>query len=232
MLKPEVIFLDAVGTLFGVKGSVGEVYSAIARSFGVLASAEALDTAFYEVFKSSPPPTFPDTPPSDIPKAEFQWWRDVTQRTFQKVGVLHKFLDFNLFFHRLYNHFATAHPWEVYPDVFPCLQRWRDQGIKLGIISNFDSRLYQVLNALHLNSFFSSVTISSQVGAAKPDSKIFQCAIAPYHVSPEQTWHIGDSRKEDYEAAQALGMKGFLLKRKRGKKRRSPDGETWEKTAA
>jgi len=214
MLKPEVIFLDAVGTLFGVKGSVGEAYSAIARRFGVLVSAEVLDTAFYEVFKTAPPPMFPDVPASDIPKAEFQWWRDVTQRTFQKVGILHKFLDFNLFFHRLYHHFATAYAWEVYPDVFPCLQRWRDQGIELGIISNFDSRLNRVLNALQLSSFFSSVTISSQVGAAKPDPKIFQHAIAQYQVSPEQTWHIGDSRREDYEAAKALGMQGFLLKRK------------------
>lgn len=214
MSKPKVIFLDAVGTLFGVKGSVGEVYSAIARSFGVLASADALNTAFYEVFKDAPPPTFPNLPTPEIPQAEFQWWRDITQRTFQKVGVAHKFLDFEVFFTRLYHHFATAHPWELYPDVIPCLERWRDQGIQLGVISNFDSRLYRVLEALNLDSFFSSVTISSEVGAAKPDPKIFQSAIAPYQVSPEQTWHIGDSRREDYEAAKAMGMQGFLLKRK------------------
>lgn len=35
MKKPKVIFLDAVGTLFGVKGSVGTVYSQIAQDFGV-----------------------------------------------------------------------------------------------------------------------------------------------------------------------------------------------------
>ncbi|MFP3422470.1 HAD-IA family hydrolase, partial [Bacillus sp. SIMBA_161] len=87
----------------------------------------------------------------------------------------------------------------------------RDQGIQLGVISNFDSRLYRVLNALQLDSFFTTITISSEVGAAKPDPKIFQSAIALYQVSPEQTWHIGDSRREDYEAAKALGMHGFLL---------------------
>ncbi|AFZ44367.1 REG-2-like, HAD superfamily (subfamily IA) hydrolase [Halothece sp. PCC 7418] len=214
MSKPEVIFLDAVGTLFGVKGSVGEVYSAIARSFGVLASPQALDTAFDPVFKSAPPPAFPDVSASDLPKAEFQWWRDITYQTFQEVGVVHKFLDFDIFFTRLYNHFATANPWELYSDVIPCLQHWRDQGIQLGVISNFDSRLYRVLNALDLKRFFTTITISSEVGAAKPDPKIFQSAIAQYHVSPEQTWHIGDSRREDYEAAKALGMHGFLLKRK------------------
>jgi putative hydrolase of the HAD superfamily len=214
MAQPEVVFLDAVGTLFGVKGSVGEVYSAIAHRFGVLASAKELDVAFAEVFQATPSPTFPDVPPQDIPKKEWEWWRNVTKRTFQQVGVANKFLDFDVFFNRLYNHFATAHPWEVYPDVVPCLQRWRDRDVKLGIISNFDSRLYQVLNALDLKPYFSSITLSSEVGVAKPDPKIFESAIAQYEVTPEQTWHIGDSRKDDYEAAKAVGMQGFLLKRK------------------
>jgi putative hydrolase of the HAD superfamily len=214
MTQPKVIFFDAVGTLFGVKGSVGEVYSAIARSFGVLADAQEVDAAFIEVFKRAPSPTFPDVPAEEIPQKEWEWWYDVTKQTFQKVGVANHFLDFNVFFKRLYNHFATASPWEVYPDVIPCLQRWRDQEIPLGIISNFDSRLYQVLIALDLKHFFSTITISSEVGVAKPDPKIFHSAIAQYGVLPEQTWHIGDSRTEDYEASKAMGMQGFLLKRK------------------
>ncbi|MFP4336852.1 MAG: HAD-IA family hydrolase [Halothece sp.] len=214
MAQPRVIFFDAVGTLFGVKGSVGEVYSAIARRFGVLTSPEELNQAFYQVFKTASPPAFPDVPLPQIPEKEFQWWRDITKLTFQKVGVAHKFIDFDVFFTRLYRHFATASPWEVYPDVIPSLQRWQEQGVELAVISNFDSRLYGVLTALKLRSFFSSITISSEVGAAKPDPKIFQSAIAQYQVQPEQTWHIGDSRREDYEGAKAVGMQGFLLKRR------------------
>lgn len=214
MTQPKVIFFDAVGTLFGVKGSVGEVYSAIAHRFGVLADAKELDAAFVEVFKRAPSPTFPNVSAEEIPQKEWEWWFDVTQQTFQNLGVANQFLDFHVFFKRLYNHFATAYPWEVYSDVIPCLQRWRDQDIPLGIISNFDSRLYPVLMALDLKRFFSTITISSEVGAAKPDPKIFQRAIAQYNVLPEQTWHIGDSRTEDYEGAKAMGMQGFLLKRK------------------
>jgi len=202
-----------VGTLFGVRGSVGEVYSAIARSFGVLTDSQQVDAAFREVFKHAPSPAFPGVPAREIPQKEWEWWYDITKQTFRKVGVANQFLDFDVFFKRLYNHFATANPWKVYPDVIPCLQRWREQDIPLGIISNFDSRLYQVLTALDLKRFFSTITISSEVGAAKPDAKIFQSAIAQYNVLPEQTWHIGDSRSEDYEAAKAVGMQGFLLKR-------------------
>ena len=32
---PKIIFFDAVGTLFGIKGSVGEVYKAIAKKYGL-----------------------------------------------------------------------------------------------------------------------------------------------------------------------------------------------------
>lgn len=213
MAPPKVIFFDAVGTLFGVKGSVGDVYSAIAHRFGVVADAQQLDAAFAEVFKRAPSPTFPNVPAQAIPQKEWEWWHEVTKQTFQQVGVANQFLDFNGFFQHLYDHFATAYPWEVYPDVIPCLQHWRNQGIPLGIISNFDSRLYSVLTALDLAHFFSSITISSEVGAAKPDPTIFQSAIAPYAVTPEQTWHIGDSRTEDYQGAKAMGMQGFLLKR-------------------
>ena len=46
MQQPKVIFLDAVGTLFGIKGSVGEVYGQIAQKFGVEVSLEELDRAF------------------------------------------------------------------------------------------------------------------------------------------------------------------------------------------
>ncbi|NEO66893.1 MAG: hydrolase, partial [Moorea sp. SIO4G2] len=53
MEKPRVIFLDAVGTLFGVQGSVGEVYSAIANQFGVTVPASALNEAFVKAFASA-----------------------------------------------------------------------------------------------------------------------------------------------------------------------------------
>lgn len=49
-------------------------------------------------------------------------------------------------------------------------------GIELGIVSNFDSRIYSVLQGLELKGFFSSVTIATQVGIGKPDGKIFVIA--------------------------------------------------------
>lgn len=211
--QPKVIFFDAVGTLFGVRGSVGEVYGAIAKQFGVEVSAQELNKAFLESFEAAPPLVFPGVERHEIPACEFEWWQVVALRTFQKVGVLHQFPDFFTFFDELYVHFAGADPWFVYPDIYPALERWQRMNIELGIISNFDSRIRPVLKTLDLERFFISITISSETGAAKPDPKIFAAALEKHNCLPEEAWHIGDSYTQDYQAAKAAGLRGIWLKR-------------------
>ncbi|MFM6310705.1 MAG: HAD family hydrolase, partial [Dolichospermum sp.] len=174
MKKPKVIFLDAVGTLFGVKTSVGEIYRQIAQEFGVEVSAQILDQNFIKSFKAAPPPIFPDTDIKDIPQREYDWWRIITLNTFEGADVLRDFTDFSAFFSELYIHFGTPEPWYVYPDVLLALTNWRRLGVELGVLSNFDSRLYLVLQGLGLKEYFTSVTISTQVRAAKPDPEIFK----------------------------------------------------------
>lgn len=213
MQRPKVIFFDAVGTLFGVKGSVGKVYSDMAKSFGVEVSTEALDQAFVQSFQAAPPPIFPAIEPQKIPESEFEWWQVVTLGTFNQVGVVEQFADFSAFFTALYIHFATDEPWFVYPDVRPVLERWQQLGIELGVLSNFDSRLYSVLAALELRQFFTSITISTEVGAAKPEPQIFAVGLEKHNCPAKSAWHIGDSLKEDYQGAKAAGLRAILLKR-------------------
>ena len=213
MTQPKVIFLDAVGTLFGVRGTVGEVYQAIAANFAIDVAADLLETAFRESFQASPPPVFPGATPEQIPQLEFNWWKAIAQATFKQTGVLKQFTDFDAFFTALYQHFTTAQPWYLYPDVIPQLLSWQQQEIALGIISNFDTRLYQVLEVLGLKNFFQTITISSITGSAKPESRIFLEALGKHNCHPEQAWHIGDSFQEDYQGAKSVGMKSYLLKR-------------------
>jgi len=216
--KPRVIFLDAVGTLFGVRHSVGEAYRIIADQFGVKASAEILDQVFFNCFLAAPSMAFPGVDASQIPQLEFDWWKAIAEQTFKTVGLYNNFTDFSAFFQVLYSYFETEKPWFVYPDVPPKLKYWQDQGIELGVLSNFDSRLYPVLAALDLADFFTSVTISTEAGAAKPSSEIFQIALTKHQCSPQECWHIGDSLKADYQGAKALGIRGILVHREYPKK--------------
>jgi len=213
----QVIFLDAAGTLFDVRGSVGEVYGKFARSWGITVSNEDLNTAFFQSFASASPMAFPGIEAAKIPELEFEWWQAVAAKAFEIAGVFHQFSDFPKFFVELYAHFATAEPWFVYPDVFPALNKWQQQGIELAVVSNFDSRIYAVLKALNLAEYFTSVTISTEVGAAKPDSQIFTAALQKHNCIADNIWHIGDSFKADYCGAKAAGLKAIWLNREQEK---------------
>ena len=213
MEKPQVVFFDAVGTLFGVRGSVGKIYSQLAQNVGVNVSPDKVNQAFAASFKASDPLAFPGVKSVDIPSQEFKWWGAIARATFDKVGVLEQFGDFDEFFNQLYGYFATPEPWFIYDDVLPVLEQWQTQDVQMGIISNFDSRIHSVLHGLELGDLFSSVTISSTVGAAKPDGKIFEAALAKYQCEPQQALHIGDSFQEDYQGAKAAGLQALFLKR-------------------
>ena len=211
---PKVIFFDAVGTLFGVNGSVGDIYGQIAQKFGVESDASSLNHAFFQSFRKAPPMAFPGAEITSIPNREFNWWRAIALQTFEQVGTLERFNDFDHFFDALYAHFATAAPWHIYTETLSTLHYWRNQGIELGVVSNFDSRIYRVLDALNLANLFTSVTISTEVGAAKPDFKIFEMALKKHNCAPQSSWHIGDSFKEDYEGAKSAGLRAIWLKRR------------------
>jgi putative hydrolase of the HAD superfamily len=210
---PKVICLDAFGTLFGVRGSVGQIYSEIASKYGVECVPDALNKFFYTVFQNSAPCIFPGVPTAEIPQYEYQWWREINRQTFTAVGAIEQFADFDLFFQHLYRYFTTPAAWEIYPDVLPALTNWQRSGVELAVLSNFDSRLHTVLEVLELASYFSTVTISTEVSAAKPQPEIFTAALAKYQCQPRCAWHIGDSLEDDYFGAGNAGLMAIWLNR-------------------
>ncbi|MEM1370016.1 MAG: HAD-IA family hydrolase [Cyanobacteria bacterium P01_H01_bin.15] len=208
---PQLILCDVVGTLIGIRGSVGHIYAQLAQTFGVTVEPERLNNVFYEVFQRTPGA---DYTCKNMETLEYDWWYDIARRTFQRVDVLEQFPDFDDFFGSLYVHFATADPWFVYPDVWAKLQTWRSQRIELGILSNFDQRLLPVLDNLGLSPFFQSVTIPILAGAEKPDPQIFEYALAQHPgIERSNTWFIGDSFSQDYEGATAIGFQAILIQR-------------------
>ncbi len=220
---PPLVFLDAVGTLFGVRGGVGAIYRRFALDYGVDCKAEAIEQAFYRAFKSADPGIFGGADRAAIPDLEYGWWQEINRQTFGDLGQIDQFTNFEAFFGELYSYFATAEAWIVYPDTVPALERWQQEGWRLSVLSNFDTRLYRVLQELQLDRFFDTVTISTEVGAAKPAGQIFQraitqaCQVSGRSVESADLstiWHIGDSELEDYQGATDFGCQGWLLQRR------------------
>ncbi|MEW6296815.1 MAG: HAD-IA family hydrolase, partial [Thermodesulfobacteriota bacterium] len=204
------VFFDAAGTLLTVRGSVGEIYARLAREHGKEVEAAALEAGFRRCFPQAPAMAFPGAAPEQLPELERQWWRDLVQRVFAALGP---FPTFDAYFEALFACFAQPQSWQLYPDAEDTLHRLRRRGLRLGVISNFDSRLFGILEGLGIAHFFDSVVISARAGAAKPDRAIFLQALSALDVRPEEALHVGDSYEADVVGARAAGLVPVFIDR-------------------
>jgi putative hydrolase of the HAD superfamily len=197
----DAVLFDAAETLFTTRGSVGDLYAQSAREFGSRATASEIQEAFDRQFRRSGPIDR---------RTEKDWWKDVVRRVFTDVGMVE---DFDGLFERIYERFRGAGGWSLFPETRETLAALKEQGLQLGIISNFDSRIYDVLEALDIRPFFDAVTISSEAGFAKPHPEIFQAAIRALNVPIWRALFIGDSLMDDVEAGSAAGLAAVLIDR-------------------
>jgi putative hydrolase of the HAD superfamily len=210
-----VVFFDVAGTLIRVRDGVGAQYARIASGFGLAADPKALEREFPRAFRAAPPMAFPGAPAETIPGLEREIWRGIVRDVFAGAGFLPGFVPgtFDAYFDAVYRHFEDPGTWDVFPDVMPALSALRALGCPLGVVSNFDSRVLRILEGLGLASWFESVTLSSEVGATKPDRAIFARALAHHGVNAARAFHVGDSPVEDCEGARAAGLRAVLIDR-------------------
>ncbi|MBC7003220.1 HAD family hydrolase [Photobacterium sp. BZF1] len=103
--------------------------------------------------------------------------------------------------------------WRLFPDVQPALEKLRNVS-PLAIITNgFTYHQEAKLKTTGIREFFSYLVISEQVGAAKPDPKIFQHALKQSGKSAAECWYIGNHPLNDATAASELGFKAVWLNR-------------------
>jgi putative hydrolase of the HAD superfamily len=201
MMTYKAVLFDAAETLFTTRGTVGEIYAEVAGRFGSNASPAELDAAFSQQFQHSGPLAR---------EAEKDWWKQVVQRVFAQVGMVR---DFDAFFEEVYRSFRDAKGWRLFPETLEVLTTLQARNIPLGVVSNFDSRVYSVLDSLGIRAFFRSVTISSETGYAKPHRAIFEAAVRSLGIPAETVLFAGDSLVDDYQAAQAAGLPAVLVDR-------------------
>jgi len=104
--------------------------------------------------------------------------------------------------------------YEVLPNVREGLESLKSRGLRLGVVSNFDSSLTPTLRAHELNGYFDFTVTSESAGAAKPEPAIFYRALGEFDhgpLSPCDVGHVGDELENDYFAPRSLGMTAFLV---------------------
>lgn len=101
-------------------------------------------------------------------------------------------------------------PFEEVPDV---LRELRARGLRLVVVSNWDCGLRDVLERIGLLGLVDEVITSAEVGASKPDPRIFRAALAAVQCEPGEALHVGDALEADVEGAASAGIQAVLLAR-------------------
>jgi putative hydrolase of the HAD superfamily len=206
----KAVFFDAAGTLIKPARRVGESYAMIANKYGVDLAPSDLTERFRLCFDASPPLAFPDAAATQLALLERDWWKDLVARVFAPWGTIERFDEC---FSELFEYFAGASAWTLYPEVAATLDALKERGLILDVISNFDSRLHRILAGLGIADRFDEVFVSSAVGHAKPDARIFQAALRKHGLAPGDAAHIGDSETNDVRGAREVGLKAILVDR-------------------
>lgn len=112
-------------------------------------------------------------------------------------------------------HHAIEVPmYRAFDDVAVVLDAARTSGVRTVVVTNGASDTQrEKLSALGLIGRFDAVIVSAEVGAAKPDPRIFEAACEAISVEPSLAAHVGDNLRADIAGARAAGVRSFWLNR-------------------
>ncbi|HEY5157282.1 MAG TPA: HAD family hydrolase [Anaerolineales bacterium] len=110
----------------------------------------------------------------------------------------------------------TQQNWYIEPDAIPALQTLREQGYRLGIVSNTsdDQNVQKLVDRWELRPFFETIITSAGFGIRKPDRRIFQLALNYFGVAPGQIVMVGDTIEADILGANQMGFYSIWITRR------------------
>lgn len=204
----KAVFFDAGGTLLHPYPSVGEIYATYAAKHGSQVDVKQVEARFRSAWLKRDGLTHLASHSSE--KNERQWWYDLVRDVFDSLAT---FKDFKSFFEELYDVFARAQYWKLYPGTLDLLKKLKANRKKIGIISNWDSRLFGICEELAITPHVDFILASAVFGVSKPNPKIFHEALRLSGVNPAEAIHIGDSFEDDVKGAAAAGLHAILIER-------------------
>jgi len=102
--------------------------------------------------------------------------------------------------------------WRLKPCVLDVLKHLRHEGWSIGVISNFDRILEEIIyHQLRLDGIVDDLLISQVEGFEKPDIRVYQAFLSRHNVDIEHSFYVGDNFYLDFLPAKQIGLKVFLL---------------------
>ena len=204
VVKPAMVFFDAVGTLIFPDPSFENVYAEVSERLGGKRFVEDIRRRFGDAFARQEKIDAMNAWITSEAREE-QRWRNIVAEVLDDIG------DSEAGFSMLYDHFGRPDAWRVHPaaqKVFSCLE---SQGLRLGLASNFDRRLHRIIAGHESLKRLHPIVISSEVGRRKPAAPFFHYLGTHTGLAPESILFVGDDWTNDYLGARQSGLSALLL---------------------
>lgn len=113
---------------------------------------------------------------------------------------------------------ADAIRFQEFPETRPVLERLHAMKIPMGVLSNWDFELPNILEAMNLKKYFRFVLSSAEIGVPKPAPETFAAAIERArqwfpNLHLQNCFYIGDHYEKDVLPARAAGLTPLWLVR-------------------
>ena len=204
------VFFDAGETLVHPHPTFPDLFVEILRREGHDVSPETVRERGHVVFDRFRSAAQANELWTTSPERSRRFWHDVYAIFLRELHIP----DANGLIDVVYAEFTDLANYRLFDDVPPVLDRLRDAGLVLGVVSNFEEWLERLLEELGVRRYFQVSVISGVEGFEKPDPRIFQLAMARADVTPERSVYVGDSPEIDVDPALALGMFPVLIDRR------------------
>lgn len=115
--------------------------------------------------------------------------------------------------------FHYAKSWIAYPDVRPALERLRNSGFRLAVLTNGQQEQQEAkLVRMGIRDMFESVLAFGTLSALKPEAMAFMDLSSVFGCDPHEIAYVGDDAHADAIAATNAGLYGVWLNREGQKK--------------
>ncbi len=132
-------------------------------------------------------------------------WQVFFERLLESLGCCRELLP------ELVKRASNSGYWTIVDADAPAILGELRRQYRLGVISNADGHIHQVLGCAGLAQYFDKITDSGVVGYEKPDRRIFQAALQAMGAEPNQSLYVGDIYAIDYVGATTAGIQGLLI---------------------
>jgi putative hydrolase of the HAD superfamily len=203
------VLFDAGETLVHPSPSFPELFSRVLSSRGIERSPDAVIEASRVVFHRFSEAARDNDLWTTSPEASARFWKGVYARMLGELGI-----ETDGLADTLYEAFTDQRNYALFDDVVATLDALQTAGLALGIVSNFEAWLEDLLGSLGVRERFGVRVISGREGIEKPDARIFTLALERLGIEARDVAYVGDNPEFDVAPARALGMTPVLIDRR------------------